>query len=262
MVPVPSSRGAPTISSSRAPAHLHPAKRAPGRMSRLVILTGLWLVVAPMLTADASACTPGRPQCPAGRAADGHGSSTAHAVSGASHAASSSDPTPASTDHAVDPSQAQGRGNHGSHVTPDPTTGHAGSSSAGHHGPSGGPRHSPGHARPKVGGGRPGTASHGVATAGAIERVNPPAADVPDAAADGRGDLPHPVVPPRSPRIRMTDGVGVAGTVEQVAGALRFPASLLGVILLFLALQQRADRRDPKLAKAPIAARQETLEFR
>jgi hypothetical protein len=216
-------------------------------------------VVAPMLTADASACTSGRPQCSAGRAADGHGSSTA----GASHAAStSSDARPASTDHAVDPSQAQGHGNHGSHVTPDPTTGPARSSSSGHHGPSGGPRHSLTHAQPKAGGGRAGTTSHGVPTAGTIERVSPPAADVRDAAADERRDVPHPVVPPRSPRIRMTDGVGVAGAVEQVAGALRFPASLLGVILLFLALQQRADRRDPKLAKAPIAARQETLEFR
>jgi hypothetical protein len=56
--------------------------------------------------------------------------------------------------------------------------------------------------------------------------------------------------------------VDVTRAVGQVAGALRFPAALLCVILLFLALEQRADRRDPKLAEAPIADRQETLEFR
>jgi len=59
----------------------------------------------------------------------------------------------------------------------------------------------------------------------------------------------------------MTDGFDPAPTVEEVAGALRFPAALLGVIVLFLALQQRADRRDPKLANAPVGSRQETLEF-
>jgi hypothetical protein len=58
------------------------------------------------------------------------------------------------------------------------------------------------------------------------------------------------------------DGVNAARTIEQLAGAFRFPAALLAVILLFMVFQQRADRRDPKLAHAPVGSRQEMLEFR
>jgi hypothetical protein len=74
--------------------------------------------------------------------------------------------------------------------------------------------------------------------------------------------MPEAIFSLRSSRTTMPDHAIAARTIGQVAKALRFPAVLLGVILLFLGFQQRADRRDPKLANAPLGSRQETLEFR
>lgn len=245
MLSVPDGRRVRTPSSSRAPTHLQSPKRANGRLSMLLILTGLLLVVAPMLTADASACTTGGPQC-SGATSGGQGTST------------SRDSTPASADHAAAASEARNGGNHGSHVRTDSATGHSALRS--HHGRSAS-HHSPTHAQRKAAGAQPDATGRGVRATGA-RRVKPPVAGVRDQSADREREASDAVVPFRSPRVGRTDGLEVAGAVEQVAGALRFPASLLGVILLFLALQQHADRRDPKLANAPIVARQETLEFR
>jgi hypothetical protein len=88
------------------------------------------------------------------------------------------------------------------------------------------------------------------------------AGSVRNASIEGEQELPEAVASIRSPRARMPDGLNAARTVEQVAGVLRFPAALLGVILLFMAFQQRADRHDPKLTHAPVGSRQEMLEFR
>jgi hypothetical protein len=65
-----------------------------------------------------------------------------------------------------------------------------------------------------------------------------------------------------SSRALMGHPLGASRPIEHVGDALRFPAALLTVILLFLALQQRADRRDQMLESAPVGSRQETLEFR
>jgi hypothetical protein len=78
---------------------------------------------------------------------------------------------------------------------------------------------------------------------------------------EGDDGAPQVVSRPAS-RVRMPDSFGTPRTVQNVAGALRFPVVLLGVILLFMAFQQRADRRDHMLAHAPVGSRQETLEFR
>jgi hypothetical protein len=75
-------------------------------------------------------------------------------------------------------------------------------------------------------------------------------------------EMPEAIFSLRSSRTALPDHPIAARTIGQVAKALRFPAVLLGVILLFLGVQQRADRRDPKLANAPLGSRQETLEFR
>jgi hypothetical protein len=97
-----------------------------------------------------------------------------------------------------------------------------------------------------------------VAAHAAIGRLNPPR--VGDGPADGQSGAPIARMSPHPRRVRI--GLNVAGPVGQVVGVLRFPAVLLGVILLFLALQQRADRHEPKLASAPVQRREETLEFR
>lgn len=272
MLSVPNTRRAPSARSSRAPARRQAAKAGAGRRSVALILTGLVLLAVPMLTADASASTSAGPRTRA-RDAGTHASKTDTASTRSDAASTSPDPASASTDQAVDPGQARNGGNNGSHVTPGPPAAHTGpsssgnlapsggSSSQGHHGSRGGSRHRSTHAGPNATRGPSGTTGQGVPVVPAIGRINPPAADVRDE-ADGGRERPHAIVLPHSARDRGTDDFGVLGSVEQVAGALRFPASLLGVILLFLALQQRADRRDPKLAKAPIAAHQETLEFR
>jgi hypothetical protein len=258
----------------------------------VLLLACMALVAGPVLTAEAAACASGGPQCSGGKSG-GHESSkgqTASAV--ADPAATSRDHPPAATDHAVDPNEVPNGGNAGSQGAAG-TGGGNGTSSPGHHGPggastapghkdpgggssvpgqkdpgggssaagdgsSGRPRHSS--ARPAQPRGRSATTDPVVPASGAIGRIERASADVRDAATGSRGT--PSAVTLHSPRARRPDGPGVAATVEQVTGALRFPASLLVVIVLFLALQQRADGRDPKLANAPIASRQETLEFR
>jgi hypothetical protein len=67
---------------------------------------------------------------------------------------------------------------------------------------------------------------------------------------------------PVPPRTQLTSPRGGRGAIERVARALRFPALLVALILLFLTFQQRADRRDPKLRHAPLDPRADTLAFR
>jgi len=46
-----------------------------------------------------------------------------------------------------------------------------------------------------------------------------------------------------------------------VAAAFGFPLGLMGAVLLFLAVQERIDRRDPKLRAAPISGAATILAF-
>ncbi|MGZ4154015.1 MAG: hypothetical protein ACXVQ0_06015 [Actinomycetota bacterium] len=77
------------------------------------------------------------------------------------------------------------------------------------------------------------------------------AAAVTSSAATGEGT--HPV--------RRPTPTEHGGAIGRVARALRFPILLLVAILLFVTFQQRADRKAPKLALAPVDARHDTLTF-
>lgn len=76
----------------------------------------------------------------------------------------------------------------------------------------------------------------------------------------GRGPVIGPVAAPISstpavsqsiPRGGLFDRIG-PGAI-QVAKALAFPLALAVIVLLFVAVQNRIDRKDPKLALAPVA---------
>ena len=76
----------------------------------------------------------------------------------------------------------------------------------------------------------------------------------------GRGPLIGPVPGPISstpavstaiPQQGLFDRIGSLAT--QAAKALAFPVALAVIVLLFVAVQNRVDRKDPKLALAPIA---------
>ncbi len=252
-----------------------------GRPSVVLILTGLMLVVAPVLRASASSCA-AKAGCSSAKTGDagttpktghagttaktGHAGTTAktgHAGttaktgsvgSGAPPAASAS--PPAQANHVADPPAPH----NGQAHDPRPVTQSAGSGSTQHQS-GGGHRHSHAGASSKGATGGSATTPE-ILPRAVIGRLAPPAASLGEASLDGTEAVPAVVVPRRSPRVRMTDGSGAAEAAARVAGALRFPAVLLVVILLFLVLQQRADRLDPKLANAPVGRRQETLEFR
>jgi hypothetical protein len=261
-----------------------------GRTSLVLILTGLLLVAAPVLGAGASSCGPngGCSSAKTGNggstANTGNGGSTANTGNGGSTANTGNGGSTANTGNggstaqggSVGPGTPAAPSPHGhapaGHTTPqagqkgNTHNPHTATTSAG----SGSTQHRSGNHRSGGGqGSHSGVSSNGThvgsATAGAstgavIGRLNPPVASGGEASRDGTD--PVVVVPGRLPRARMAESFGATGAVARVAGALRFPAVLLGVILLFLTLQQRADRRDPKLANAPVGSRQETLEFR
>jgi hypothetical protein len=242
-----------------------------GRRSVVLILTGLLLVAAPVLGAGASSCGPhgGCSSAKTGNggstAKSGNGGSTATTGNGGSTAKGGSvgpgtpaAPSPhghAPTGHTT-PQAGQKGNTHNPHTATTP----AGSGStihrSGSHRSGGGHRSNPG---VSSNGTHVGSATAGVSTRAVVGRLNPPGAS---GGGSRDGTDPAVVVPGRLPRARMAESFGATGAVARVAGALRFPAVLLGVILLFLTLQQRADRRDPKLANAPVGSRQETLEFR
>ena len=89
-------------------------------------------------------------------------------------------------------------------------------------------------------------------------------------ARDGRGETGFltPRLEPRDPALdplfrtpAAVPGVGVRapsagggarGTIGTVARQLAFPAILAAMVLAFLAIQNRLDRRDPRLASAPL----------
>jgi hypothetical protein len=179
-----------------------------------------------------------------------------HVVPETSSASTSAGPP---SDHAP----AEAASPHTDKASHDPTN-HAGSGGARHHRQAG--------RRDPHGGTSSGATKH--STSGGSEPNAPVAIGHVSASADrvqgvrsngaqGEGDDGAPQVASRpSSRVRMPDSFQGSGPIEQVAGVLRFPAVLLGVILLFMAFQQRADRRDHMLAHAPVGTRQETLEFR
>jgi hypothetical protein len=87
----------------------------------------------------------------------------------------------------------------------------------------------------------------------AIGRWNPPSDDEPGA---NQTFVPNP------PAGRTAIDSGARSAIARIAGALRFPTVLVALLVVFLTLQQRADRRDPKLAQAPVRGGQDWLEFR
>lgn len=60
-----------------------------------------------------------------------------------------------------------------------------------------------------------------------------------------------PAVSPAIPQQGLFDRIG--SLAIQAVGALAFPLALAVIVLLFVAVQNRIDRKDPKLALAPIA---------
>jgi outer membrane biosynthesis protein TonB len=84
----------------------------------------------------------------------------------------------------------------------------------------------------------------------------------PSPVADRPGPEPAraPARPRQAPRQPAPENPNRALEVlAEVAGKVAFPAALALVVLLFLAIQDRIDRNDPKLALAPI--RSEPLDF-
>jgi hypothetical protein len=269
-----------------------------GRRSVVLILTGLLLVATPVLGASASSCGPkggcstaktsnggtsatngnGGTTATSGNggasatnggstSTNGNGGSSAKAGNGGPSATTGSagpatPPTASGSPHGpADQTTHHPSSHHGQAQNPSPATQPTGSGST-HHRSGGGHRHSRAGVSSKGSHVGSATTTAGIPPRAVTGRLNPPAASAGGTSSDGAGALPAVVVQGRLPRARMAEGFGATGAVARVAGALRFPAVLLGVILLFLTLQQRADRRDPKLANAPVGSRQETLEFR
>lgn len=254
-------RPGPIGRSSSALAHpSHVIGRRIGQTSTVLTLSCLLLFGPASLVLRAEAC-------PAG-----HGCSGPHNVT--SHGA------PSQTGHPPGPIEAQQGGQQGvsttslpaTHQAPDPAS-HPASHAASHATGSTGPGHDrpgAGHDHPRnhassQGRRHPGRARHPVPRRVAIVSTYLPAGverAVRTARTEHVPGVPEAIFSLRSSRTTMPDHPIAAPTLGQVAKALRFPGVLLGMILLFLGFQQRADRRDPKLANAPLGSRQETLEFR
>ena len=65
--------------------------------------------------------------------------------------------------------------------------------------------------------------------------------------------------PPRRASGQVSEGSTALEVLADVAGKTAFPAALLLIVVLFLAIQDRIDRKDPKLALAPLGS--EPLDF-
>ena len=71
----------------------------------------------------------------------------------------------------------------------------------------------------------------------------------------------YPVVHPNRVTAAVSSAVqGVVHAVGAAGGGTGFPLLLIGLVMIFLLVQNRIDRRDPKLALASIAA-DDTVEF-
>jgi hypothetical protein len=71
----------------------------------------------------------------------------------------------------------------------------------------------------------------------------------------------HPIVHPGRVTQEVVGAVqGVVGAVGSAGGGTGFPLLLIGLVMIFLLVQNRIDRRDPKLALASIAA-DDTVDF-
>ena len=76
----------------------------------------------------------------------------------------------------------------------------------------------------------------------------------------GRGPVIGPVAAPISPTPVVAQSIPRGGLFDRIvplaieaAKALAFPLALAVIVLLFVAVQNRIDRKDPKLALAPVA---------
>jgi len=114
----------------------------------------------------------------------------------------------------------------------------------------------------------PGPVSPGPAPAGPAPSPDPrvaprPAPPRPGGPAGPGGPPPASVIPPvRPPSNPPSNIIESAGrVVEEAAEGAAFPLLLVILVVLFLIIQNRIDRRDPKLAQAPVHAGEE-LEFR
>jgi hypothetical protein len=83
-----------------------------------------------------------------------------------------------------------------------------------------------------------------------------------DPGTTGKTGRPSALVTPRTPGALLTKEAteAIGKTLAQAAQKPAIPLLLLGVVVGFLLLQNRIDRRDPKLASAPVGAEPE-LDF-
>ena len=95
--------------------------------------------------------------------------------------------------------------------------------------------------------------------------LRPPATAAPKT-AEPPGDLLAPQTrnaagnrPSQPPSVPAPQGRTALEILTEVAGKTAFPAVLVLIVVIFLAVQDRIDRSDPKLALAPI--RSEPLDF-
>jgi hypothetical protein len=268
-------RRAPNGRSRSARAYGRIGRRI-GRASAVSTMVCLLLVAPVSLAASASSCPASSKHCtaPTGYAMSGGGQASAEAIEGHSPSPAHVDPIAPDTSSASDHA-AQGP----THDVPDPAgtpqigteTSHGAKHSAGstgsrhHHSVAGHGHHHAGSSAVREedpSGGR----SEPNASLAPTGPINVPVDRVQGVRSDGeqgaRDDGITEILSRPSSRVRMPDGLNASRPIEQVTDVLRFPAVLLGVILLFMAFQQRADRRDHMLAHAPVGSRQETLEFR
>jgi hypothetical protein len=227
---------------------------------------GLLLLSPLSVIASASSCSPAKPCA----AANGHARNGGTSSNGKDHTSSTKDAQQTGTKQ--NSGKHNGAENSGKHNGTKQNSGkHLGSTSthqASHHAGSTGQHHHATGAGHGSGGTIGQSSGNGVSSSprAAIGRVNPSVHHVQaERGGVGQGEQGKEasgVMSVPSSRALMGHRLSASRPIEHVADALRFPAALLGVILLFLALQQRADRRDQMLSRAPVGSRQETLEFR
>jgi hypothetical protein len=250
--------------------------RSIGRASAMWAIGALLLLSPLSVIASASSCSPAKPCA----AANGHATNGGTSSNGKDHTSSTKDAQQTGTKqnsgkHNGAENSGKPNGSKQSSGKPNGTKQssgkHLGSTSthqASHHPGSTGQHHHAAGAGHGSGGTIGQSSGNGVSSSpqAAIGRVNPSVHHVQaERGGVGQGEQGKEasgVMSVPSSRALMGQRLSASRPIEHVADALRFPAALLGVILLFLALQQRADRRDQMLSRAPVGSRQETLEFR
>ncbi|MDP8975474.1 MAG: hypothetical protein M3N28_03750, partial [Actinomycetota bacterium] len=105
-----------------------------------------------------------------------------------------------------------------------------------------------------------GSATSGAGASSSRVAADSPPEDAPPAAVASPQTQTQPPRTPRRPSGQPADGGTTALEIlAEVAGKTAFPMILVLIVVLFLAIQDRIDRNDPKLALAPV--RSEPLDF-